>query len=557
VDRLLDADLDALLQRFQRSLGSPGASASAAEARAAADALRAGIGQAVTEAVHRERGEFLARVNHEVRTPLNGILGFVDLARREPLPAQVSEHLQLAHQSGAQLSALLDDLLALQRLDAGEAPVLAGAVDPRALARDLDAAWRDRAARKGLSFGTSVAADVPGSVVVDGASLRQLLEHLTSNAVKFTDRGGVMVSIRALERDGLAATLRVDVTDTGPGFTPEELPRLLLPFEQGHRFNTRAHGGAGLGLPLASRLATRLGGSLVVDSAPGEGSEFIVTVPVSVAAEAPPEPAAPAAAARGASLRVLLVEDNTVNQVLGVALLQREGHRVRVASNGREAVDAVRDEAIDLVLMDLQMPEMDGYEAAVRIRSLDAARGRRTPIVALTAHGDAHERRRCLALGMDDFIGKPLDWPALRRTLARRQERGAAGAPSEPRPPAPDGTLDVASLRARVAGRRDVLQRLVEAFREQHPSQRSALRSAAGRGNEAELRAVAHKMIGTLSCFSATAAVALARDVERRAIAGDLVGIQTHLDALDRAVEAIEPELTRLARDGFGEETAS
>ena len=557
MDSLLDTDLDALVQRFLRSLRASAAAApSQAEAPGPAVALREGVRLLVAAAVRRERGEFLSRVSHEVRTPLNGILGFVDLALREPLPAQVHEHLQLAHRSGTQLSALLDDLLDLQRLDAGDAPAVAAAVDLRALAADLDRAWRDRASRKGLSFGTSVAPDVPRGVLADGESLRQLLGHLASNAVKFTDRGGVLVSIRLCGRDGAAASLRIDVTDTGPGLAPDDIQRVLQPFEQGDRFDTRAHDGAGLGLALATRLAAHLGGSLDIDSAPGEGSEFSVTLPVVVSDEAPPEPEAVAPSAPGAhaGLRVLLAEDNAVNQVLGVALLQRDGHKVRVASNGREALEAVRDEAVDLVLMDLQMPEMDGYEATVRIRALDAARGRRTPIVALTAHGDAHERRRCLAIGMDDFVGKPLDWPALRRTLARWLARPASDAPPEYRPPAPDGVVDVASLRARVAGRRDVLARLVDAFREQHPAQRAALRSAAARCNEAELRAIAHKLIGTLSCFSATAAIARARDLERRAIEGDLTDIHTHLDALDRAVDAIEPELSRLASEGFGEE---
>ncbi len=557
MDSSLDTDLDALLQRYLRAAQlAATAGLAPAEPQAAATALRAGIRQVVASAIRRERGEFLARVTHEVRTPLNGILGFIELAQREALPAQVHERLNLAHQSGSQLSALLDDLLGLQRLDAGDAPVVAAAIDLRALAADVNATWRDRAARKGLSFGSSVAPDLPRGVVTDGESLRQIIDHLASNAVKFTDRGGVMVSIRLCDREGAAATLRVDVTDTGPGLASDDIQRVLLPFEQGVPFDTRTHGGAGLGLALVSRLAAHLGGDLHVDSALGEGSEFTVTLPVVVSDETVPEPEAhpSATAAAQVCLRILLAEDNTVNQVLGVALLQRDGHRVRVASNGREALDVMREEPIDLVLMDLQMPGMDGYEATVRIRALDAARGRRTPIIALTAHGDAHERRRCLALGMDDFVGKPLDWPALRRTLSRWGERPFTDAPPEHRPAPPEGIVDVASLRARVAGRSDVLGRLVDAFREQNPSQRAALRSAAGRSNEAELRAVAHKLIGTLSCFSATAAVACAREVERRAIEGDLTDIHLHLDALDRAVDAIEPELSRLVTEGFREE---
>lgn len=428
MDSLLDTDLDALVQRFQRSLRAGAAAApSAAEVLEPVAALREGVRRVVAAAVRRERGEFLSRVTHEVRTPLNGILGFVDLALREPLPAQVHEHLQLAHRSGTQLSALLDDLLDLQRLDAGDAPVVAAAVDLRALAADLDVTWRDRASRKGLSFGTSVAPDVPRGVLADGESLRQLLGHLASNAVKFTDRGGVMVSIRVCGRDGAGASLRIDVTDTGPGLAPDDIQRVLQPFEQGDRFDTRAHDGAGLGLALATRLAAHLGGSLDIDSAPGEGSEFSVTLPVVVSDEAPPEPEAVAAPAPGAhaGLRVLLAEDNAVNQVLGVALLQRDGHKVRVASNGREALEAVRDEVVDLVLMDLQMPEMDGYEATRAIRALPDARAAALPVIALTAHAMQGDRERCLEAAMSDYLTKPITSRALDAILARWAPRPA------------------------------------------------------------------------------------------------------------------------------------
>jgi hypothetical protein len=450
---------------------------------------------------------------------------------------------------------LFDDILLFQRIDGQQIARVSVHVEPRAIVYELERRWRDLARSKGLSFRVHVAPDVPNVVATDGDALRTLLRHLVSNAVKFTERGGVALSVRALEATGDTASLRIDVTDTGVGIDPGLLPHLFRSFEQGQPFSTCTHGGLGLGLAIASRLAAYLGATLDVDSAPAEGTEFFLTLPVTVVTAAGASHAVPESTAPVQALRVLLVEDNAVNQALGVALLHREGHRVRVVSNGREAVMAVQREVFDLVLMDIQMPEMDGYEATIRIRALDASLNRHTPIVALTAHGHTFEQRRCFAVGMDDVVSKPLNHATLQRISSHGLARHAEH-PCRPSHSPSDTPVDVASLRARVAGRCDVLQRLVEAFREQHPLQRAALHGAALRGNAPEVRAIAHKMIGSLSCFSANDAVARAREIERRAAASDLSDIHLELEGFDRAVESLEAVLVDLSTHGFREAPA-
>lgn len=535
VDPLLEGEIDALLRQLREAPGRDD---------------REAIRRCVTAAARREHAARLGRVIAELRAPLGALRNALGVALRPAPEGPREEHLRRAEERAAEFAALLDDLGAYQRFEAGAVPRSEAPVAPRDLVADLASTWRDRAARKGLAFSANVVGVVPERVLTDGDALRQLLDHLVGHAVRGTLRGGVDLALRANDRD--PATLRIVVTDTGPGLDPGDLPRPLQPFEGGSSLEPRSSAGEGLGLALAAHLAAHLGGALAVQATPGEGSELSVAIPVRPAPDgagahatvddrAPPLPA----------LRVLVAEDNRVNQLLVAALLEREGQRVRLAANGREAVEIVREGPVDLALMDLQMPEMNGYEATVQIRALDAARGSHTPIVALTAHDDTAERRRCLAVGMDDFLRKPLDGPALRRALARWHDRAVDPHAQAPRPVP---VVDVPALRARVAGRREILQRLVAAFREQRPSQREALRDAAARRNPAEVRTVAHKLIGTLSCFSANPAVALARELERRAVAGEFGDLPERVAALEASIEVLEPELERLVREGFGAE---
>ena len=516
-----------------------------AEARAHTESSRA---HAETSRARSEREAFLAKVTHELRTPLHGILGFAELCRRDGVGARVGEHLRHIEQSAAQMRDIVEHLSEFLRDDV--VPGEAKHTDVHGLLRTVLDAHREAAARKGISLAGAVAPSTP-DVRVDGVALQKLLGHLVSNAVKFTDRGGVAVSVSVVAREAAQARLRFDVTDTGVGVAPSQLARIFDPFHQSSAFETRPREGVGLGLALASRLASALGATLAADSMAGVGSEFSVELTAEVTRE-PSTPAVTPATPTG-PMRVLLAEDNPVNQLLAVALLQRDGHEVRVVSNGRAAVDAVRDGAVDLVLMDLQMPEMDGYEATQRIRALDEAHGRHTPIIAMTAHGGGSDRRRCLAVGMDAFVSKPIDWPTLRRSMERERVRAGSVPPRgcASVPPPASAPFDLRSLRERVGDRHELLVRVVDAFREQYPAQLSSLRDAVGRRSAVEVRQLAHRLVGTLTCFSATTAVDEARAVERLAAAGALDDAALRLDPLDDAVRTLDRALGDVVRVGF------
>jgi signal transduction histidine kinase/CheY-like chemotaxis protein len=505
----------------------------------------------------RERVEFIARVNHELRTPLHGVLGFAALCLREPLPALLRDQIRSIQRSGEALRDTLDSVVDLRRLDADEVIFERAPLSLDALLHAVVNDHRGEAARKGLTLTRTPVEGGPCTVYADKMRLQQMLGHLVANGLRFTERGGVVVSV-STKLDGSRVRTSLAVTDTGPGIAPHDLARMFAPFEQGQRFSTRSHGGLGVGLALVARLATRMGGHVSVDTTPGSGSCFRVELMFERAPEVIPRvDTRPAVLAlrEPSRLRVLVVEDNPVNQMLAVALLHREGHSVHVAANGRLAFDAMRDGVFDVVLMDIQMPEMDGYETTARIRTLDASRGVHTPIIAMTAHGLADDRHRCLAAGMDDFVGKPIDWPALRALLVR-WSRHATGAPridstrvSSPGVVATAADLDVASLRARVNGRHDVLQRLVTVYREQYPVQLAMLREAVTRGSASEARRLAHRLIGTVGCFSAETAAREARAVEQAATLGDLCEAARRTDILAREMQRLDESLTQVIRE--------
>jgi PAS domain S-box-containing protein len=519
------------------------------------------------EAASRAKSEFLAKVSHEVRTPLNGILGFVSLAQNEAISATVRDRLRVVQQSGEQLRSVFDDILNLARIEAGQVTLDPEPFSLRMTLRTMLEPIQIQARARGIELSWSVPDEVPEGLLGDSMRLQQLLRHLLSNAVKFTERGEVSlrVSLAALDND--EASLEFAVRDTGIGIEPERLKAIFEPFEQADNSTTRRYGGTGLGLSIAARLADLMGGTITVESEPGRGSVFCFTVRFAV------ERAIVESMQRAASsalrdvvqsslpppvhppMRVLLAEDNPVNQMLALALLRRAGHTVKVAGNGRLALEAIESEDFDVVLMDIQMPEMDGYEATARIRARDAERGRRTPIIAMTAHTLVDDQKRCIDVGMDDFIGKPIDWQTLDRALERfgMAPLRTSLTPASPPPaaPVPRGVLDLPSFLARVGGRGDVLQKLVLAFREQAPAQLAGLRVAVARKSPPEVYQIAHRFLGTLSCFSATEAMSAARKLEAMGREGDLTQALAALAQLEQSVNELDPVLGEIVTRGL------
>ncbi len=372
------------------------------------------------EAANRAKGAFLAAMSHEIRTPMNGVLGMTSVMLASELPPSVREGLVTIKQSGDTLMALLNDLLDLSRIESGRLEIEQCPVDVAAEVHTVMTLLAPFALERNNRLAVRIDDGVARYVVGDPLRVRQVLLNLVSNGLKFTRDGAVTVRVSP---DG--ERLRFDVEDTGIGIPAEVLPALFTPFKQADASTTRRFGGSGLGLAIVRQLVDAMGGHISVASAQGAGSTFTVYLParpceapVALALESVPPALRP--------LQVLVAEDNAINQKVATLLLQRLGHEVTVADNGRRALDALSVGRFDLVLMDCHMPEMDGFDATRAMR----LRGDRTPVVALTAASLPEERQRCFASGMADVLLKPINRSDLTRVLARYGARAAVESPT-------------------------------------------------------------------------------------------------------------------------------
>jgi signal transduction histidine kinase/ActR/RegA family two-component response regulator len=368
-------------------------------------------------AASRVKSEFLANMSHEIRTPLNAILGMSSLLLETPVTAKQKEYLEIVQTSGDALLALITDILDFSKMESGMVEVER---TPFRLASVIEQSLEivgPLAARQGIALRYTIADWTPEALVGDPARTRQVLVNLLSNAVKFTLAGEVHIALssRTLEDGRIEAHFAV--ADTGIGISQEDQGRLFVAFQQLDGSLTRTHGGTGLGLAISKRLTELMGGAIWVESTLGKGSTFHFTI-VGEAAPAPRRPATAGAAslARRHPLHILLAEDDPVNQQVTLALLAHLGYRADLAITGRDVLDALESQSYDVILMDLQMPELDGLETTRRIRQLPAARQPR--ILALTAHAMAGDRERCLAAGMNGFLSKPLRLVHLEAALA-------------------------------------------------------------------------------------------------------------------------------------------
>jgi signal transduction histidine kinase/ActR/RegA family two-component response regulator len=378
-------------------------------------------------AANAAKSAFLATMSHEIRTPLNGVLGMAQAMDADVLSAGQRERLGVIRRSGETLTSLLNDILDLSKIEAGQVELETIEFDLEDVLRDGVAPFAAAAAAKGLSLGVHLEEDAAGVYRGDPTRLRQVVHNLVSNAVKFTESGSVQV--RAERRLDM---LVLSVADTGDGFDSEKAQKLFSKFVQLDASTTRRHGGSGLGLAICRDLCALMGGAIGAESTPGSGSTFTVILPLPRLSA--PRPAEQASVAEGDAqrghIRVLAAEDNAVNQLVLRTLLRQAGIDPLIVDNGAEALAAWADGEWDVILMDVQMPVMDGLTAVREIRAREMASGRgRTPVVALTANAMVHQIADLRAAGMDAHVGKPIDvgvlFDALETVLA---------APQEPRP---------------------------------------------------------------------------------------------------------------------------
>ncbi|MGE5469645.1 MAG: ATP-binding protein [Bacteroidota bacterium] len=492
------------------------------------------------EAADRAKSEFLAMMSHELRTPINALLGMLDLALKTGLTAEQGEYLGAMKVAGVSLLSVVNNILDLARVEAGQFEVENIPFSLRHCVGETLKMLAFEARQKGLRLDCEISASTPDALSGDPQRLRQILINLVGNAIKFTERGSIVVRAELHAGNPNEVSCHFSVRDTGIGIAPDKQADIFQPYRQADAATSRLYGGSGLGLSISARLVAMMNGKIWVDSVPGQGSTFHFTACFGrqTAVDFPgPAPSVADARAPKQQLTVLLAEDNPTNRRLAQITLEKAGHRVLLADCGTAVRSLLLARRPDVILMDVEMPGMNGLQTTAHIRAAERRDGGHLPIIALTAHALPDDRKRCLQVGMDAYLAKPVDPETLLATLQR-----LAGSPpaTTPRPV----VLDRPALLRRVGGDRQLLGEICDIFRRDCAQLMLAARQALATHDAAAFADNMHTLHGMFRSLAANAAQETAGQLEELAVDDPRValafeGLEHQVEALGRALQGL------------------